>query len=681
MKSVLLRSKTMRAGSLFVGIALGLCVFILRLVQLQVVQHEDWAGRSERNHQNKRILEMRRGAMYDRNGQELAISVETYTVNMYTREIKSLSEVANTLSTVLPLTRQEILEKIGTRKGYIPVFKNLERSQANKLLALNLPGIILEENYRRVYPQNNLASNLLGFCGADGHGLEGLELIFDRTMRGYPGLAVEGDVSFGDEGGGQLRVVKSPAGGANLTVTIDSFIQHILEGELAKLVEKYKPVDAMAIVMDPYTGDILGMACLPNYDLNDFAQSSPESHRNRPVVDMFEPGSCMKIFAAGCGIQTGKITPHTRFYCKGHAEVFGRKIKCHGSHALIDVPVAIAESCNAAMVQISQLLESRQLYRLYRDLGFGEPSGIDLPGESQGMLSAPSRWSGLSMASLCIGQELAVTGLQLVSAYAAIANGGKLLKPKIIRKIVSQAGDIQDEVPVVVKREIFSAELSRYLRQLLLGVVEHGTGDLARVADYSIGGKTSTAQKANPKGGYYWDKVVTSFIGMAPALNPRIVLLVAVNEPKGDEKTLFGGKVAAPVFGVIADRVLRYLKVPPDKHPPILAASGSSSLTSGNDQASSAVYLPLEYHDDLADFTFSNSRNRNASDSLQATLDGVLPDYSGITLKEIASEVKGLAIPVQLDGNGIVVEQTPKAGTPLLDVHRLVIRLSPKRNE
>ncbi|HNV71103.1 MAG TPA: hypothetical protein PKO06_15480, partial [Candidatus Ozemobacteraceae bacterium] len=157
MKNVLLRSKTMRAGSLFFGITIGLCLFIARLVQLQVVQHETWAGRSERNHQNKRVLEMKRGAIYDRNGQELAISVETYTVNVYTREIKVMSEVANTLSTVLPMTRQEILEKIGTRKGYIPVYKNLERSQANKLMTMNLPGVILEENYRRVYPQNNLA--------------------------------------------------------------------------------------------------------------------------------------------------------------------------------------------------------------------------------------------------------------------------------------------------------------------------------------------------------------------------------------------------------------------------------------------------------------------------------------------------------------------------------------------
>ncbi len=680
MKNVLLRSKTMRAGSLFFGIILGLMLFIARLVQLQVIQHDEWVGRSEKNHQNKRVLEMKRGAIYDRNGQELAISVETYTVNVYTREVKAPGELANTLSTVLPMNRQEILEKIGNRKGYIPIYKNLERSQANKLMTMNLPGVILEENYRRVYPQNNLASNLIGFCGADGHGLEGIELVFDRTMRGYPGLAVEGDVSFGDEGGERFRVVTPPTGGSNLTLSIDSFIQHILESELAKLMEKYKPIDAMAIVMDPYTGDLLGMACLPNYDLNNFAQSLPEAHRNRPVVDVFEPGSCMKIFATGCGITNGKVTPQTRFYCKGYGEVYGKKIKCHGNHGLVDVPTAIAESCNASMVQISQMLEMRQLYRTYRDLGFGEPTGIDLPGELQGLFSPPSRWSGLSMASLCIGQELAVTGLQLVAAYSAIANGGKLLKPRIVRRIVSQSGDIQEDVPVVTKREVFSPELTRYLRQLLLGVVENGTGKLALVADYSIGGKTSTAQKANPRGGYYWDKVVTSFVGMAPALNPRIVLLVAVNEPQGDVKTLFGGKIAAPAFGVIADRVLKYLKVPPDKQPPLIAASGTGSLTTSGDQASSAIILPLVFNTQTGDLP-AGQLTRNASNTAQAGIDGVLPDYTGATLKEMASVARDLVIPVQLEGNGVVVEQTPRPGTPLLDVNRLIVRLSPKRKE
>jgi len=322
-----LRSRTMRALIVcgVIGVVLG--VYLVRLFQLQVVQFEDWSRRSLQNHRTQHTLEMKRGTISDRNGVELALSVETYTVYVFTREVKSFPELAAHLSTVLPMTQDEILDKLKGRKGYIPIYKNLERHLAMKISELNLPGITLEETYRRVYPQNSLASNLLGFTGGEGHGLEGLELSFDRTLRGYAGLAVEEDVSTSEAGPGRMRIVRPPMGGSNMVLTIDSIIQHILETELAKLMAQWKPIDAMAIAMDPYSGEILGMAVLPNYDLNKFADSAPDSHRNRPVTDIFEPGSCMKIFATACGIINGSITPGTRFYCKGAGEIAG---KCRG---------------------------------------------------------------------------------------------------------------------------------------------------------------------------------------------------------------------------------------------------------------------------------------------------------------------------------------------------------------
>jgi cell division protein FtsI/penicillin-binding protein 2 len=656
---------------LTVSICLMLIVYLLRLVHLQVFQFEIWSERSENNHLSTRVLEVKRGTIFDRNGAELALSVENYTVNLFLREVKSLKDTANILSTVLPLTREEILQKVKGRRGSVPIYKNLERQQAIKLLELKLPGVELEEKYRRIYPQNHMASNLIGFCGADGHGLEGLELSFDQTMRGNPGLAAQEDISFTEGGTPRKRILKPPSGGSNIYLTIDSFIQHLLETELAKLVEKWKPIDATAIVMDPFTGEVLGMACIPNYNLNAYADSTPDSHRNRPLVDVYEPGSCMKIFAAGAGLRNQKLGPDTRFYCRGYSELYGKRIKCHGSHGLVDMPKAMAESCNSAMIQISQILEPRHLYKTYRDLGFGEPSGLEVPAESQGIFTPPSRWSGLSAGSMCIGQEIAVTGIQLTNAYAVIANGGWLMKPHLIKRIVSQNGDIDEQIAPERRRQVFSPQIAAYLRGLLFGGVEFGTGKLAAIPDYSLSGKTSTAQKANPRGGYYSEKVVTSFIGLAPAVNPRIVLLVAANEPKGEEKVLFGGKVAAPFFGAIADRTLKYLKVPPDrKRTEPLTASGTVATDSSQAVSYSTFLAPIL----AADFArpFPMPQPARLSDEIAT----VVPDLRGRTLKETTDLVSRLGVQVQIEGSGIVIDQNPAPGSLLRKNPLLTVKMA-----
>ena len=691
MKSFALRPRAVRALALFGAMVSILIIYMLRLVQLQVFQYDEWSRRSRANHLSQRILEMKRGAITDRNGLDLAISVETYSVFLFTREVKNVAETANLISTVLPMTRDHILEKVANRKGYIPIFQKLERGPAQKLTALKLPGVILEENYRRIYPQNSLAANLLGFCGTDGNGLEGLELFFNKTMRGYAGLAVQEDASYGEDGPAMMRIVQPPMGGSNMVLTLDSFIQHILETELSTLIEKFQPIDATAIAMDPATGEILGMACLPTYDLNQFADSTPDSHRNRPLVDIFEPGSCMKIFATACALQTGRVLQNTRFYCKGFGEVGSRRVKCHGAHGLLDIDEVIAQSCNASMVQLSQMIEPQDLYRLYKKLGFGAPTGLDAPAESSGMFLPPSKWSGFSAASLCIGQEIAVTGIQLIRAYAAIANGGFLMQPQIIKKIVSRTGDITEDFPPKLVQRVFSPEIAQHLRKMLMGVVEIGTGKLAALPEYTVAGKTSTAQRANPKGGYFREKVVCSFIGMAPAVDPKIVLFVAVNEPKGDEKTLYGGKVAAPAFANILDRVLKYLKVPPDKHPSQAAGKasdgeaveGSISEKEPSDVSSTreVSFLNVVAANTLpvvaaAEMPKAGTR---ASASVEFSMVGVkMPDLRGMSLREVAKLLDKLDLKAIYDGHGIALEQNPAPGSAMTKGNRVVVKFSPR---
>jgi membrane peptidoglycan carboxypeptidase len=325
---------------------------------------------------------------------------------------------------------------------------------------------------------------------------------------------------------------------------------------------------------------------------------------------------------------------------------------------------------------------------MYRRMGFGEPTGLESPAESTGMFKPPSRWSGFSAASLCIGQEIAITGIQLANAYCAIANGGNLMQPRLVRKIVSQAGETVEEFEPIVKRRVLEPGIARWLRQMLLGVVEGGTGQLAAMADYTAGGKTSTAQKANPRGGYFMEKVVTSFVGIAPMSDPRIVLYVAVNEPKGDEKTLYGGKVAAPYWAVIMDRVLKHLKVPPDKKPALAIApvveralasstspmaAKSSGLFPGRPSLQTAIVPLLP---ESCSVTGPGSGFMTTGSSSTSLFPPILPDFRGKTLREVACRARDMNLQAMFEGNGIAIAQEPLPGTPIDTSKIILVRFS-----
>lgn len=652
-------------------------VFIARLIYLQVYQYDRWSKLSMNNHVSKRVLDVRRGVISDRNGIELAISVETFHVYLYTPDVKDLNEVAGTLSTIIPLTREEIIKKCKNNK-YALLYKNIELSLANKIKRLHIPGINLETHYKRYYPQNTLAANLIGFCGADQVGLEGLENKFDKSLKGYAGMAIQEDISIsGNDSVGELKNITPPMGGSNITLTIDSYIQHVIEKELQDLAEKYNPLDTTAIVADPYTGEILGMACYPTFDLNNYSKSTPFNRKNRPATDMFEPGSCIKILAAATGLENKKVDSSTRFYCKGYGELQGkyyRKMKCTGYHGLLDINGAVAKSCNAAMLQLSQLVEPEMIYRMYKNFGLGEPTGIEVLSESSGILKPPSKWSAFSPSSLCIGQELTVTSLQIVQTYCAIANGGNLVRPRLIKSITSANGEFQQNFEPEVKRKVVSPQLARKLRSMLRGVVDEGGGSRAALEDYTSGGKTSTAQKPDGKGGYSNTKLVTSFVGMAPVTEPRIVVFVALNEPKGDVKTMFGSRLAAPAFASIAEKVLKYLKVPPDKNVKnsvngvnnllkVTAAHGENIEKLNDNISSSSVVL-------------KNTANLDTINIAPPQGVNVVPDLIGKSMKSAIQTVNSMGLKAIYDGDGVVIKQLPPAGSRFPASKILRIKLS-----
>ena len=340
-------------------------------------------------------------------------------------------------------------------------------------------------------------------------------------------------------------------------------------------------------------------------------------------------------------------------------------MKCTGHHGLLDINEAVAKSCNAAMMQLSQLVEPDMIYRMYKRFGLGEPTGIEVLSESNGILRPPSKWTAYSPSSLCIGQELTVTSLQIVQAYCAIANGGNLIKPRLIKSITSADGSFVQNFEPEIIRKVVSPQLSRKLRSMLRGVVDEGGGSRAALEDYTSGGKTSTAQKPDGKGGYSNEKLVTSFIGMAPAMEPKIVVFVALNEPKGNVKTMFGSRLAAPSFANICEKVLKYMKVPPDKN-----------VKKNGEGVSNLVELTKAHGENIENLNDKNSVVIASDDSNNGSNKNIVPDLLGKSLKAAMQTVNKIGLKAIYDGDGIVVKQLPPAGKPFPASRILRIKLS-----
>ncbi|NLM17662.1 MAG: hypothetical protein GX221_08090 [Candidatus Riflebacteria bacterium] len=659
-----IRTRTWRSIILLLIGFGALGIFLLRLIHLQVFQHEQWSRRSVDNHVKKRDVNLKRGNILDRNGNELAISIDTYDIYVYKPEVKSEKNLADKLSSILPMTSDEIQKKLQSSSRYVSIGKSIDFASSDKIKKLRIPGVVLEENYVRFYPQNSLASNIIGFIGKDKTALEGLELYFDKTLKGYPGLEIREDISFSDSADTKVRQVVPPMGGSNITLTIDSYIQHLVESELKYMAERFRPIDATAVVMQPYTGEILAMATYPTYDLNNFSKSKPEERRNRPITDMFDPGSCLKVVTMASAIENNVVDDDSRFYCKGFALVDKKKntgIRCQGRHGLVDINAALANSCNTAMVQIAQMMNPEDFYRTYKRFGIGEPTGIQAMGEVAGKISPPSKWSLFSMPSLSIGQELSVTALQVTQIYAAIANGGNLMRPLLVKTIASNDGKNAAEFKPEVVRRVLSPELANRLKNMLRLVIDEGGGKLAMLDYYTSAGKTSTAQKYDPKiKSYSRNKLVTSFVGLAPVTKPEIVLFIALNEPQSDGKTaMFGGKIAAPAFSRLAEKILTYMKVVPDKN--------------DFEEIRKKVVQNVE-----AAEIVSTTASTIVSSEEEIIVGENVPDLSGLSLRGAMLKVASHNLKAIYEGDGVVIGQLPKAGSPLPRTRIMRVKLSPE---
>jgi stage V sporulation protein D (sporulation-specific penicillin-binding protein) len=564
--AILLKGRLRASELLFVFIFI-LAILALRLFYLQLFQHDFYLDRA--NDQRRRIITLSpdRGDIYDRNGAVLATSIGAFSVFAVPSEVRNKTETADIVAKILKENRAPILKKLNSGKPFVWIMRKIEDPLAKKIIDKKLPGIGMLQEKKRVYPKRKLASQIIGFVGMDNQGLSGIEISFDRYLKGEEGsLITEKDPRGREILTSNLRVLKSPTNGGNLTLTIDEAIQYKAEAELRKAVQTSHANSGTVIVMDVKSGEILALASYPDFDPNDYQRYRENAWYNRAVTDVYEPGSTFKLVTVSSAIEEGTISKDTRVYCPDTIKLGGRTIR--NSHTekyntkYLSIKEILRESVNTGAVNIAIKLGKEKFYKHIKDFGFGDYTGVDLLGESRGMLSDPVLWNKPDIGMISFGQSIAVTPIQLISSLSAIANGGTRMRPLLVKKIENDDSDFLKVFAPEERGRAISGRVAGEVLELSEDVVENGTGRLAKIYGFRVGGKTGTAQKPRPGGGYMAGRYVASFIGFAPLDSPRLAVLVVVDDPK---PVFWGERVAAPVFGRVAEFALRRLNVAPDK--------------------------------------------------------------------------------------------------------------------
>ena len=547
-----------RVITLFTLVLLGFVSVSIRLIDLMVLEHERYAERAYRQHVKQETIAPRRGAIYDARMRELAVNRKVKSLYGVPGEIKDPESVAKAISSIVGVSRRDLAGKLSREKQFVWLARKLEDGVAARIEKLGLrPRIGFVPETKRSYPKGALAAHVIGFANIDNEGAEGLERTYDSILRGHGDSKLDGrdahgrPLSDGDE---------HNVNGGSLVLTLDEDLQFIVEKELADAVRKWKARAAVSIVMEPATGRILAMAVNPTYSPE--SPQKPARWRNRAITDVYEPGSTFKSMVAVAALDQSVVRPKDRFDCsQGYIEVGGRRIRDSRRHETLTFAEVLQKSSNVGIVKVAQLVGNERLFTYISRFGFGEKTGVDLDGEVAGILHSPDEWSGSSIGAHAVGYEVAVTPLQMLNAYCAIANGGILMRPHIVSEIMNAEGKVVRSIAPRPIRRVMSRATSETLTRILETVVqEGGTAITASVLGNPVAGKTGTARKYDPETRRYSrEKYMSSFVGFVPSDNPRLAIIVVVDEP---EEEIYGGTVAAPVFRAIAEHSLVYLNIP-----------------------------------------------------------------------------------------------------------------------
>ena len=555
-----------------------------------------------------------RGMITDRNGYILAISIEVDSLYANPEEIKDPDSAASALSPVIGIPAAEIRHRLAKKARFVWIKRKLDDRVAASVRRLGIRGLHFLKEYRRAYPYRELAANVLGFAGVDNNGLEGIEYRYNSLLSGRDEIVTD-------------EISRKVYQKKNLKLTIDRYIQHVAEEELDSAMKAHGATQGAVIILEVGTGRILAVAKRPGYDPNRYYRYGSSTIANFSIIDSFEPGSTLKLFAMASLLEYRPGALNGSYFCSGKVEVNGVVINCLHKHGKLDIYGVIRESCNSGVIQSVKTLEKKEVYKTLKNFGFGELTGIELPGEAAGILRPVSKWSGLSKYSMSIGHEISVTSVQLVAAVGAIANGGIYVYPSIIEAIEKPDGTVVRGFYPRSKGRVMKQEHARVVRYMMRDVVKNGTGRRAGSVYYEIAGKTGTSQKFIMAEGAYSDRNVSSFVGFAPYGSPRICMVVVLDDPV-DRVT--GGGSAAPVFARITDRILPYLGVG--------GADGSSASIKST---SKLVY-----------------RSR-----------GIMPDLRGMTVSQVSLMLRALedetGIKYYIRGSGRVYGQRPEPGVVL----------------
>ncbi len=641
-------------------LSLFVCCFvavIARSFYLQVIRHEHFTRLVEQQQQRTIPITPARGCIFDRNGAQMAVSIEMDSRYADPKRVKNPSRTAEAVAEVTMLPVKELHKKLTANRRFVWLARQLPPETSANVKALKLPGIGFVKESKRFYPNFEMAAHVLGFTGMDPVGLEGIERSYDKIILGKTGYLMTERDALGRDVSNINTVLREAEPGKNLFLTLDKNLQYFAENELAKAVTDSGAKGGMALVMDPWTGKILAMANYPTFNPNSFRQYPTLHLRNRCVTDSFEPGSTFKIFLLSAALEEKLVRPGDSINCEdGRYSFSGRIIRDDHPQSRISVAEVLKYSSNIGSAKIGVKLGEERLYRYLKLFGFGEKSGIDLPGEVSGGLRPTSRWYGTDIATISFGQGGSATALQLATATSAVANGGLLMKPYLVERATDSSGkELQRFEPVTIRR-VISAQTAASMTRMMEEVTKKGgTGTNAALDGVRTAGKTGTAQKVDPKSRIYSAKKRTaSFVGFVPSDKPRLTILVVIDEPATSP---YGGVVAAPAFREIAFKSLCYLNVS--------GISKSCKLPKSQAvQTRPADKLPV------------NTEAEGGSIEV-AGAGTLMPDFRGMSMRSVLQLMEKRQLNLQLRGSGQVVEQYPQPGQVIQGTDEIWVRLAP----
>ncbi len=577
-----------RAVTVCFGLVGLFSVYSFRLIDLQIVQHEKFTTLAAEKHNHKQIIYARRGIIRDAHNEPLAENIPVKTVVADASHIRDPVAVAAAIADQLEMDPRDIAYKLsqsGKGSKHIVLKAEIPELTAEKikesLRVANLRGIYFDQDFVRVYPNGQMLSQVIGFVDHEHKGTMGIERTMQDFLQGTDGFRYIETDRTGKELVPYRGQESSAKDGCDVKLTIDLSLQNILETELDAACAEFRPKDATAIMMRPQTGEILAMSSRPTFDPNKAGEAVPDQEKNRSIVDMVEPGSTFKIVTTSAVLEEKLVTPDTTVYCEnGHFQYAGRMLRDAHPMGVLTVHQVLMKSSNIGVAKLALQLGETKLYEYIRRYGFGEKTGITLSGEISGLVNPPHRWSKLDITRIPMGQSVAVTPLQMISAMSSIANGGKLMKPMIVSEIKDKTGRLVANFTPQMVRDVISGTTAVKIVSALKDVVsKQGTAQRAEVPGFRVAGKTGTAQKVDPRGGYMVGRYVTSFVGFMPADDPKFALLVLLDDPTMKEGAAFGGTVAGPIFARIAEKAARYLDLrPTEEIPSPQGTSGSKKV-------------------------------------------------------------------------------------------------------